>query len=298
MRVICRASSGLHQNISFLDYKYFNMEERFKKPINRLIEEGRKFGIEFTTYEKVGTLEADVYLFWDCPKMNDDVYIYAKQQNKKRVLLAFEPSFFIPENTTDELSQMFDQIYTWERSTWDEKKYFCIRPIYFSLEERRNAEKKKLCSMVSTIYPNFSNANSLYRKRKDIIQWYEKNACEELDFYGKKNRYSDNCFSLYKGTVLDKLDVIAKYRFNYCLENHKTPYKYITEKIFDCFMASTVPIYSGCENISTYISREAYILLDDFTTMESLHSYLKRMSKEEYEQYLSAGQRVNFGNSQ
>lgn len=37
---------------------------------------------------------------------------------------------------------------------------------------------------------------------------------------------------------------------------------YWTEKIMDCFLACTMPVYSGCHNIGKYFPKNSYIELD------------------------------------
>ena len=54
------------------------------------------------------------------------------------------------------------------------------------------------------------------------------------------------------------LNVMNKYKFILCVENSYT-YGYVTEKIFNCFAAKTIPIYSGAPDIDDYINKSSYI---------------------------------------
>lgn len=58
--------------------------------------------------------------------------------------------------------------------------------------------------------------------------------------------------------VDDKWDGLAPYRFSLAVENSSSP-DYWTEKIADCFLAWTVPLYWGAPNITDYFPREAVI---------------------------------------
>ncbi len=61
--------------------------------------------------------------------------------------------------------------------------------------------------------------------------------------------------------VEDKWDALAPYRYSIAVENHRNPY-YWTEKIADCFLAWTMPIYCGCSRITDYFPAEAMVLID------------------------------------
>src|SRR4051812_16709717 len=59
----------------------------------------------------------------------------------------------------------------------------------------------------------------------------------------------------------DKWDGLAPYRYALAVENHSAPH-YWTEKIMDCFLAGTMPIYFGAPNIADYFPRESFVWLD------------------------------------
>ncbi|GBF74135.1 hypothetical protein PA598K_02466 [Paenibacillus sp. 598K] len=61
---------------------------------------------------------------------------------------------------------------------------------------------------------------------------------------------------------------------------------YITEKIFDCFHASCVPIYYGAANIEKYIPADTFIDFRKFPDYDSLYAHISAMSAEEHEAYL------------
>lgn len=61
--------------------------------------------------------------------------------------------------------------------------------------------------------------------------------------------------------VADKWDALAPYRYAIVFENFSGP-GYWTEKLADCFLAGTMPIYFGCTNIADYFPPEAIIRLD------------------------------------
>jgi len=59
----------------------------------------------------------------------------------------------------------------------------------------------------------------------------------------------------------DKWDGLAEYRYSIAMENDYQPHWW-SEKIADCFLAGTVPIYYGCPNIGDYFPEKSFINLD------------------------------------
>lgn len=59
----------------------------------------------------------------------------------------------------------------------------------------------------------------------------------------------------------DKWDVLAPYKYHIAIENSVSNY-YWTEKLSDCFLAETFPIYYGCKNINDYFPPEACQAID------------------------------------
>lgn len=60
--------------------------------------------------------------------------------------------------------------------------------------------------------------------------------------------------------LTDKWDGLAPYRYSIAIENTSKP-DYWTEKISDCFLSYTVPIYYGATNIGDYFPENSFIWL-------------------------------------
>lgn len=61
--------------------------------------------------------------------------------------------------------------------------------------------------------------------------------------------------------VADKWDGLAPYRYSIAVENESSP-DYWTEKIADCFLAWSMPIYFGATNIAKYFPEESFVRID------------------------------------
>ena len=84
-----------------------------------------------------------------------------------------------------------------------------------------------------------------------------------------------------------KLEILRQYKFSLCLENTSFP-GYITEKIFDCFVAGVVPVYLGAPDILNHVPEGCFIDLRRFRNYIELSEYLSSLSESEANSYLDA----------
>lgn len=61
--------------------------------------------------------------------------------------------------------------------------------------------------------------------------------------------------------IEDKWNGLAPFRYSLAIENFQGPY-YWTEKLTDCFLSWTLPIYYGCTNIEEFFPAESMIRID------------------------------------
>lgn len=87
-----------------------------------------------------------------------------------------------------------------------------------------------------------------------------------------------------RGVAEDKYGTLAQYDFCICFENMILK-GWITEKIFDCFYAGTVPVYWGAPDITDYIPAECFIDMRQFGSYSALRDYLKSVSPAEIRRY-------------
>eukprot|EP01112_Ceratiomyxa_fruticulosa_P007052 TRINITY_DN1816_c0_g1_i1.p1 TRINITY_DN1816_c0_g1~~TRINITY_DN1816_c0_g1_i1.p1 ORF type:complete len:364 (-),score=45.98 TRINITY_DN1816_c0_g1_i1:66-1157(-) len=135
----------------------------------------------------------------------------------------------------------------------------------------------KSLGLVSVFISNSSPMND----RNEVVQEIMKHV--KVDSYGRflNNKQLDRS--------VKKIDVIGKYKFHLAFENSADE-DYVTEKIFHCFLAGTVPIYLGAPNIDMYTpSNHSIIKVHDFPTIKDLVDYLLYLDKndEEYNKYLA-----------
>jgi len=238
----------------------------------------------------------DFYIFVGFSKKHLKFYIKNRLKPCDCVLIIREPKIIqpLPWKYLRILKHGFSKILTWDLSFVKSNKNAVFLPIFFFSTDQilnQTNEKNKFATLIVG-KKSSSEKSELYSFRKKIINYYYKNnLIPELDLYGFGwgNKGEDiDVLSLYKGTVPNKNEILQNYYFSYCIENSTQPY-YLSEKIFDSFLAGTIPIYKGDPLIHEQIPSNSFVNIDDFKTISDLHNYLKRLTKSELECYINNG---------
>lgn len=84
-------------------------------------------------------------------------------------------------------------------------------------------------------------------------------------------------------------EVYAKYPFSVVIENHIDDW-WITEKIVNCFLCNTVPIYWGGKNVDKLFNSDGIIIVNSPQEIKKVVKYLLtgNNAREEYEKRLDA----------
>lgn len=288
MKVVFHEFFKSHKGRKLLGCPHVWLGEAYEAPMQYCFEEMEKRGIHAYLSTDIPLEEADLFVFWEQPREGDAVFAFASKSGKPMFLIATESPSIVPDNYRKEKTAFYDRIFAWHSCYQQDPRARKIRPIYFQIQKPLNGQnfaKRKLAVLVGSISKNRREPGELYSKRQDILEWFEKNARENLDFYGRKNSYTNTDFSCYCGPVENKLQVMAGYRFSICFENNGITPEYITEKIFDCFFAGCVPIYLGAPDVERWIPKKCYVDPKDFEGWGELYEYLHEMKEEEWEVY-------------
>lgn len=108
-----------------------------------------------------------------------------------------------------------------------------------------------------------------------------KEAFEKLSVYKKVDsggRYLNNV-GMPNG-VPDKLEFENKHKFSICFENSNHP-GYMTEKIVEAFAARTIPIYWGDPLVTEIFNKDAFINVNDFSSVDEMVEYVKKIDQDE-----------------
>lgn len=118
------------------------------------------------------------------------------------------------------------------------------------IEKGEIYEKKKLVSMIAS--------NKTMCKEHIFRQEMIKKFSNKCDHYGRGFR-----------ELVNKIDGLKDYCFSITIEN-ATYSNMFTEKITDCFMTGTIPVYYGINNIGDFFNKEGIIILDNNFKIEDL----------------------------
>ncbi len=89
---------------------------------------------------------------------------------------------------------------------------------------------------------------------------------------------------VYKGALWHKLETLSEYKFSLCFDNVILK-GWVTEKIFDCFVAGTVPVYWGAPDIENYVPKNCFIDMRDFANYDELLRFLKSLPESKVCEY-------------
>ena len=306
----------MYQDLNVNNFMFSNQNtsigDNLLEPLHKLKEYAELCNIKVSTSSETKIDDADAVVFIDIRKNNKDQFYHeALKKGKKLFLLSFEGPIGNIDSHSYDKHGMFEKVYTWNDQLIDKDpaKYTKIN-FSHNFNHRINVlldNKSKFCVLIAGNKKN-SIKNELYSERLKAIKWFNKYHSEEFDLYGvgwdrrafDEIRYIrlmekalDKVGALgryqvpkvYKGKVKRKQPVLSQYKFCICFENLINTPGWITEKIFDCFMADTVPVYLGPNNITDYVPQNCFIDKAKFDTYEDLYDYLKSMNKIEYEEY-------------
>lgn len=210
----------------------------------------------------------------------------AKHNCAKKIALIMESQYIAPHTLRylEENIENFDLVLTHNRdfiSKFPEKSIFY--PHCNCLIKRQDFqiyEKSKLVSFISST------------KQMDVSGHMMRHAIYKLYMERHENWVSllsndkaMDCYgSLADNFVAYKLDSVKDYCFQVVVENSIID-TYFTEKIIDCFVTGTIPIYYGTAQIVDYFDPRGII---QFSTLEELFTILGGLSEAEYLERMSA----------
>ncbi len=114
-------------------------------------------------------------------------------------------------------------------------------------------------------------ALDFHRVRTQILDAIEKDENLDIEVFGKGRTF-----------IPEKIEGLRDFRYSIAIENSLTD-NYWTEKLSDCFLAMTVPIYLGAPNASDFFPLNSMIQVSEEQLTSGLSELLGQLSKEDYE---------------
>jgi hypothetical protein len=132
-------------------------------------------------------------------------------------------------------------------------------------ENQKIIEKSKNISIIAS-----SKRDTVgHRLRHDIVDQIRDKI--DIDLYGG---------GYYP--VEEKSEALLDYRFSIIVENDSSPI-YFTEKLIDCLVCGTVPIYWGASKIGNYFNINGFIVIN---SVEDMINVLNDLTPQKYEELL------------
>lgn len=234
------------------------------KDINEEQWHGIVQGTVFTEYNSQDCL---IYYGYDMLKVS-------RQENLLNVGVILEAEPSIPQLMgfilNSEITNHFDYIYTFAPILLakDANKYlfFIVGGCWVGSSDRQIHPKNKLCSLIASP-KKLLNGHKL---RHQIVEQYSSKL--------------DGIFGSGYTFIPQKIMGLKDYMFSFAIENCRQPY-YMTEKLIDCFITGTVPIYWGADCVVDFFNPDGMILFSDLSDLDQI---LDRLSADLYQEMLPA----------
>jgi hypothetical protein len=140
-----------------------------------------------------------------------------------------------------------------------------LKPDQYNKDPEKKFQLSHLCGKLNKTYGHSLRHETLSRQNEFNIP------LNFYDVYGDRNNIDD--------ARLGKEFVFGNSQFGVVIEN--TSYRgYFTEKILDCFLLKTIPIYWGCSNIGDYFDIDGIIM---FNNVDDLIYKTNQLNENYYE---------------
>jgi hypothetical protein len=181
--------------------------------------------------------------------------------NNIKIFVQIEPNEIMGLNEQiKRIAHFFDYVFTYEEDVLNnipnailfEYGTKWIEIENYDLEKSKDFNVSTICGH-KTITEN-------HRLRQKL--WYKQNKIQVpkkffLSRLGGVENFGDNPI------LEEKKEPLFDSMFHICIENVSKNY-FFTEKLIDCLICKSIPIYVGCPNISNYFNMEGFYIAKDF----------------------------------
>jgi hypothetical protein len=212
--------------------------------------------------------------------------------------------YFIPEKTI--VFQMepwvFNKNYNWGVKSWgiwaepDENKFLkvigrktndynnILSQLELNYNQLINLKYDKKIDEISTICSSkYFDEGHIHRI--DFLKFLENKINNnnndnniKLNIFGFDNSFN---FKNYKGQLpfINKSNGILPFKYYFMVENNYED-NYITEKLWEPILCETLCFYYGCPNVTKYIDKDAFVLLDMYNFEKSYQIIIKAIEED------------------
>jgi len=199
-----------------------------------------------------------------------DNSLYNNHNIPNKIAWLLEPKTINPEiyEYIKKNSHVYDMVITFDKELLDlgdKYKKYIFGGCWIKESDRRIYNKTKNISIIASN----KNITEGHNFRHHVIS----NLGHKMDLYG--NGYNP---------ISNKVTALSDYRFSIVIENGNFDY-YITEKLIDCLVTGTIPIYWGCPSIADFFNINGII---KFENLQQLIEIIDTLTPELYLSKLDA----------
>lgn len=312
----------------FYENRLFDLENSFLNrdgtllPFARLKEYFKKNGVEMHTADYLMRNErlGEVNEYWSLGILDRYAEISARDDVVLKGFLLLEPPLVAPRmyQNLPKISLAFEKVfihntvgdgYSLSGVNQDALHSFkWPQPYGAELEPYwgNTSRSKKLVVIAGHHHPRWRRPEYYSKRIEAVAELAKINA---VDLYGrgwdkpwsKQSLWMTYLMNqrqlskVYRGACASKMEVLSQYQFSLCFEN--TPMMgYVTEKIFDCFYAGTIPIYWGAKDIQNILPDDAFVEFSKYKNITDLYREIASWPEEKILRMKCAGK--NFLRSQ
>lgn len=245
------------------------------------------YGLDHTSeypYKNFIKSEYDIDIYCDTtvyhPNSNKKIYIQSEpytiydcrsylltQYNRFDYIICHDPSTF------GNIENKFIE-YT-SACSWIDKNF------YMNIDTTKKAFKISSLTGYKSYAPGHVLRHHLYNNQTEFSQF-------PIVFYRSSvhphiSNINNNPF-ISLSALSAKVELFETFQFSLVIENCRE-INYISEKLIDCLITKTIPIYYGCPSVSKFFNTEGWIILETQDIVHELHAKLPILNESYYAKY-------------
>lgn len=206
-------------------------------------------------------------MYFDYHSLNN---LYLRYPFERRVSALMEPLASHHYHSGENLVRRYKYIFTHDKLLLEQGEPF-IELLYGTNwiegpELKASFTKQKLLSFIGGVHPGYKGGHGF---RNEVVEKLLRNP--KADCFGKGVR-----------EIKGKITGLADYAFSIAMENRQQDF-YFSEKINDCFLSDTVPIYWGCPGIGKFFDKRGIII---FNSLDELLEIIDSLDMDLYNKML------------
>lgn len=277
------------KEVNFFDHNskhlYHGDEVVVQAVPSKSVSEKIKFVRGRMEYDGV-TIFTDTYLYDDVVSQVKSKYKIGWLMEQRHVTSAVDAFKKI-----DELINQFDFIMTYDPELLEKyPEKTRLVPLAYSWIRPQDIKVHPKTKNTSMIYSARQSIDGHYLRHR-IGDYYQSLSNEwpkfpgiklpQIELFGTGQKNEDGS-AFWDGGFEHKSLGLIDYRFSVVIEN-TTDINYFTEKIIDCFLTGTVPIYWGCPNIGDFFDPRGIVHVE---TYEDIINAIETLTESDYERMM------------